>query len=137
MCDTLLTPTNGSLTCSYGNKTNSNCSYSCDKGYKLIGSSQRICQSSRLWSGMPTLCHPLQCPQLNPPNNGYIQLPCSYDYLSVCSIRCYDRYNITNGSDTFTCDLIDNTTVEWTPFGKCEGKLKSIFCLACKSMLDC
>ena len=122
-----MTPTNGSLTCTNGNKNDSTCSYSCDVGYQLIGSSQRTCQPSRFWSGVPTLCHPLQCPQLNPPDNGYIQLPCSHDYLSVCSVRCYDGYNITNGIDTFICDLINNTTVEWSPFGKCESKLKFLF----------
>ena len=131
-CHTLLTPTKGSLTCSNGNKTNSTCFYSCDMGYQLIGSSQRTCQPSRFWSGVSTLCCPLQCSQLNPPNNGYIQLPCSHDYLSVCSVRCFHGYNITNGSDTVKCRLINSTTVEWTPFGKCKSKLKSHF-----SFLSC
>ena len=96
-------------------------------GYQLIGSSQRTCQPSTFWSGVPTLCHPLQCSQLNPPDNGFIQLPCSRDYLSVCTIRCYDGYDIINGSDTFTCDLINTTMVEWTPFEECESKLKLHF----------
>ena len=126
-CHTLLTPTNGSLTCSNDNKINSNCSYSCDVGYQLIGSCQRTCQPNRFWSGVPTLCRPLQCRQLDPPDNGYIQLPCSRDYLSKCSVRCYDGYNITNGSDIFSCDLINTTTIEWTPFGKCKSKLKPHF----------
>ena len=126
-CHTLLTPSNGSLSCSNGIKTNSTCSYSCDVGYQLIGSSQRTCQTTRFWSGVPTLCCPLQCPQLNPPDNGYIQLPCSRDYLSKCSVRCFHGYNITNGSNTFSCDLINTTTVEWTPFGKCESKFTSYF----------
>ena len=123
-CHTLLPPKNGSLTCTDDNKTNSTCSYSCDLGYQLIGSSQRTCQPNRTWSGVSPLCRLLQCPQLNPPDNGYIQLPCSNDYLSVCSVRCFDGYNITNGSDTVKCRLINTTTVEWTPSGKCESELK-------------
>ena len=139
MCDTLLAPSNGSLTCSNGSKNNSTCSYSCDEGYQLIGSSQRTCQLSRFWSGVSTHCHPLQCPQLNPPDNGYIQLPCSHDYLSKCSVRCFDGYNIINGSDTVKCCLINTTTVEWTPFGKCKSKVKSHFSFlsSYKIMLDC
>ena len=126
-CHNLLTPTNGSLTCSNVNKINSTCNYSCDVGYELIGSSQRTCQSNRFWSGLPTFCHPLQCPQLNLPGNGFIQLPCSRDYLSVCSVRCFDGYNVTNGSDTVKCHLVNATTVEWSPFGKCESKFKPYF----------
>ena len=139
-CLTLLTPSNGSLTCSNSNKTNSTCSYSCDVGYELIGSSQHTCQPSSFWSGEPSHCRPLQCSQLNPPDNGYIQLPCSHDYLSVCSVRCFHGYNITNGSDIVKCHLINATTVEWTPFGKCKSKLKPytlVFCLVCKAMVDC
>ena len=122
LCHTLLTPSNGSLICTDGGKINSTCSYSCDVGYQLIGSSQRTCQPSSFWSGVSTLCRPLQCPQLNPPDNGYIQLPCSRNYLSKCSVKCFNGYNITNGNDTVKCHLINDTTVEWTPFGNCESK---------------
>ena len=96
-------------------------------GLQLFGSSHRTCQPNRFWSGVSALCHPLQCSQLNPPDNGYIQLPCSHDYLSTCFIRCFHGYNITNGSDIVKCRLINATTVEWTSFGKCESKLKSYF----------
>ena len=112
------------MTCTDDNKTNSTCSYFCDLGYQLIVSSQRTCQPSRFWSGVSTLCCPIQCPQPDPPDNGYIQLPCSYDYLSVCAVRCFDGYNITNGSDIVKCHRINNTKVEWTPSGKCESKLR-------------
>ena len=108
------------MICTNGNKTNSICSYSCDVGFQLIGSSQ---QSNRTWSGVSPICCPLQCPQLIHPDNGYIQLPCSHDYLSVCAVRCFDGYNITNGSDTVKCHLINTTTVEWTPSGKCQSEL--------------
>ena len=139
MCQTLLTPTNGSLICTNGSKINSTCSYFCDVGYQLIGSSQRTCQPSSFWSGVSTLCHPLQCPQLNPPVNGYIQLPCSHDYLSKCSVRCFDGYHITNASDTVKCHLINTTTVEWTPFGKCKSKSTMHICVlgaVGKSLID-
>ena len=125
-CHTLMSLSNGSFICSNGNKLNSTCSYSCDMGYQLIGSSERTCLPNRFWSGVPTLCRPLQCSQLNPPDNGYIQLPCSHDYLSKCSVRCFHGSNITNGSDTVKCDLINTTRVEWTLFGRC-GKSRYIF----------
>ncbi|NXQ22274.1 DAF factor, partial [Peucedramus taeniatus] len=39
--------------------------YTCDKGYKLVGSSQRICEVSGThvsWSGDPPVCQQVRCP---------------------------------------------------------------------------
>ncbi|NWT74945.1 DAF factor, partial [Prunella himalayana] len=45
----------------FGSKIN----YTCDKGYKLVGSSQRICEVSGThvsWSGDPPVCQQVSCP---------------------------------------------------------------------------
>ncbi|NXW71197.1 DAF factor, partial [Hirundo rustica] len=49
----------------FGSKIN----YTCDKGYKLVGDSQRICEVSGTrvsWSGDPPACQQVRCPA--PPN---------------------------------------------------------------------
>ncbi|NWV61780.1 DAF factor, partial [Malurus elegans] len=43
--------------------------YTCDKGYKLVGGSQRTCEVSGTrvsWSGDPPVCQQVRCP--SPPN---------------------------------------------------------------------
>ncbi|NXP46565.1 DAF factor, partial [Heliornis fulica] len=45
----------------FGSKVN----YTCDKGYKLVGGSQRTCEVSGThvsWSGDPPICQEVKCP---------------------------------------------------------------------------
>ena len=37
------------------------CSFLCDPGYKLTGSSSRQCLFNRSWSGEPVTCNILRC----------------------------------------------------------------------------
>ena len=37
-------------------KVNSVVKYKCNKGYKLIGSSYRVCKANGKWSGVPAQC---------------------------------------------------------------------------------
>ncbi|KAM7436911.1 hypothetical protein ABFA07_013413 [Porites harrisoni] len=32
------------------------CSFKCDRGYRLKGSKERVCQLDKTWSGIPTIC---------------------------------------------------------------------------------
>ena len=36
--------------------TGDTCSYTCDTGYELTGSSTRTCQTDGTWSGSDTMC---------------------------------------------------------------------------------
>ena len=51
---------NGQVTCSKGNELKSTCTYECDYGYGLIGSSETTCVSSGTgqpdWSEKPPIC---------------------------------------------------------------------------------
>ena len=103
--------------------TNNTCDMSCDLGYELVGSARRICQADGQWSGQLAYCTPLQCPPPTAPDNGFIQLPCSRDYGTVCQIRCFEKYEM-NGSDIISCGLINETAgVGWSLPGHCDGKL--------------
>ena len=134
MCSILLTaPSNGSLECPDGQVTDANCTVTCEAGYDVLGSSQRTCLADGSWSGEPFSCQPQQCPIPIPPGNGYIQLPCSLDYGSSCSIRCFDGFDISDSDQEFDCYLynMENSTsdidgVQWTDSGTCESKCKNI-----------
>ncbi|XP_027390358.1 sushi repeat-containing protein SRPX2 isoform X2 [Bos indicus x Bos taurus] len=60
-CPTLKPPLHGYLTCtSAGDNYGATCEYHCDGGYERQGTSSRVCQSSRQWSGSPPVCVPMK-----------------------------------------------------------------------------
>ncbi|XP_037677464.1 sushi repeat-containing protein SRPX2 isoform X2 [Choloepus didactylus] len=60
-CPTLKPPQHGYLTCSSaGDNYGATCEYHCDGGYDRQGTSSRVCQSSRQWSGSPPICAPMR-----------------------------------------------------------------------------
>ena len=130
MCPMLSAPQNGTISCLSGQVTGSLCSFSCDTGFTLIGSSRRVCRTTTIWSGTPTFCRPLQCVPLEPPEHGVILAPCRRDYTSSCSILCTFGYTI-DGPAVQTCVLNSQTaTVQWTEPPMCVGE----FSLQCSYM---
>ena len=59
-CPPLNAPNNGTISCLLGNDANPNpqetCSFTCNSGYQLMGSSTRTCQNSGSWSGNDAMC---------------------------------------------------------------------------------
>jgi len=59
-CPPLTVPDNGKIDCSLGKDGDANpedtCTFSCDGGYELQGSSVRTCQNSGSWSGTSAVC---------------------------------------------------------------------------------
>ncbi|KAM3612169.1 uncharacterized protein V6R79_003922 [Siganus canaliculatus] len=56
-CPQLFPPLHGYLTCSSdGNNYGATCEYHCDGGYERRGTSSRVCQFNRSWSGGPAEC---------------------------------------------------------------------------------
>ena len=132
ICPVRLTaPTNGRLHCPSGQITNEACQITCDPGYMLVGSADRVCQGHGVWSGEPSFCQPMQCPSPLSPDNGYIDLPCSQDYGSTCSVSCFQGYNVSEGSASLNCDLLENGAVQWEGSDiTCERKWNiDVFCL--------
>ena len=56
-CGNLTNPTNGQVSTSTGRTTFAQtATYSCDPGYNLVGSTQRTCQATGVWSGSVPTC---------------------------------------------------------------------------------
>ncbi|XP_064382164.1 sushi, von Willebrand factor type A, EGF and pentraxin domain-containing protein 1-like isoform X2 [Halichondria panicea] len=46
--------------------------YTCDYGFKLVGSSKRLCQNYGSWAGEAPICEQIKCPALKDPENGSV-----------------------------------------------------------------
>ncbi|XP_065905188.1 P-selectin-like [Dysidea avara] len=110
-CPPLTTPDNGDVDCSLGDDGEANpgdtCTYSCDDGYDLSGSTTRACQDDGTWSGTEAVCsREITCPPLTAPDNGGIDCSLGDDGVphegDTCSFTCDDGYDLT-GSDIRTC----------------------------------
>ena len=59
-CSLLTNPNNGMINCSLGDdgvhSYEDTCSFTCNTGYELTDSTQRICQSNGSWSGTDVMC---------------------------------------------------------------------------------
>ena len=59
-CPPLTAPDNGDIDCSLGGDTDANpgdtCTFTCDDGYELGGSTSRTCGDDGSWSGTDTTC---------------------------------------------------------------------------------
>jgi len=89
------------------------CTYTCDPGYELTGSSIRQCLSNRSWSGADVTCDILHCNNLtNAVENSVLVNDCGSEFGSVCSLGCETGYSSV-GNNTFTCDIV-NDVIQWS-----------------------
>ena len=113
-CTSLSSPTNGDMSCnSTGvSRYEDQCSFSCDPGSQLTGSSSRQCLSNGSWSGSDATCDILHCDSLTDGiENSVLANDCGSEFGSVCRVECNTGYRAV-GNDTFTCVSV-NDGVEW------------------------
>ncbi|XP_043075030.1 E-selectin-like isoform X3 [Puntigrus tetrazona] len=103
-------PDHASVKCThpYGNFSyDSKCEYSCEEGYELKGSSTRSCTSTTEWSGIPSTCELVQCPELIKPQKGHMQCQHpmgQFRYQSTCVFMCEEGYTLRDSSSsTLSC----------------------------------
>ena len=122
-CVSIFAPLNGYMECTGPQITNQSCSFTCELGYNLTGSSYRTCLPDHTWTGELTECPPLECGELTNPKNGVILLPCYDEYNETCTVTCEEGYYI-NGTEfwTQTCVLNEQNGVEWTKPPVCLGE---------------
>ncbi|RWS04130.1 P-selectin-like protein [Dinothrombium tinctorium] len=107
-CSELRPPPNGitSGMCESNSSVGSQCSFSCNPGFRLLGSAVLTCLSSGAWNGITPQCIPITCPQLRPPSNGFASGMCENGSLpgSRCTFSCNPGFNL-RGSGVLICLL--------------------------------
>ena len=118
-CPSLTDPNNGTINCSLGDDGVSSyedtCSFTCNTGYELTGSSERTCQSDGSWSGSSMSCIIMECPSSSLPINSMLAESCSSTYQSICELQCQEGFNGT-GDPSYVCNGLSNgSSVIWMP----------------------
>ncbi|XP_037393770.1 E-selectin-like [Pygocentrus nattereri] len=97
-------PDHGSVNCVHPNGNfsyDSQCEYTCNEGYQVVGSQRTQCKASAAWSTKPPTCEPFRCPTLEDPVNG--RMKCSGgSFGSSCSFSCNYGFNL-QGAPEITC----------------------------------
>ncbi|XP_015834822.1 sushi, von Willebrand factor type A, EGF and pentraxin domain-containing protein 1 isoform X1 [Tribolium castaneum] len=117
-CTKLPPPAYGSMICSHSdlgvtyNETEENlpvdtvCTFTCQDGKTLIGSSQRTCLPLARWDGLKTSCKQIKCPKLPPVKNGRVEpKSCTIGkqpYGKKCKISCNPGF-VLEGPPEKTC----------------------------------
>ena len=120
-CPELTDPMNGMMSCSMVNSRmfsyEDTCSFTCNTGYELTGSSERTCQSNGSWSGSSVSCIIMECPSSSLPMNSMLAESCSSTYQSMCELQCQEGFNGT-GDPSYLCDVLnDGSSVMWMAEG--------------------
>ncbi|KAM4021369.1 P-selectin-like isoform 2-T2 [Anomaloglossus baeobatrachus] len=117
-CPTLTDPDDGLMVCSYATNYKTQCSFSCSKGFRLIGSSVLSCQTSGAWTSSVPRCEAVQCNALVAPTMG--KMNCSQvnsAFGTVCTFTC--EYGLLLiGEDTLECE---STGIWNTEVPTCEA----------------
>ena len=116
-CPLLNNPNSGMINCSLGDDGMSSyedtCSFTCNTGYELTGSTERTCQSDGSWSGSPVSYIIMECPSSSLPMNSMLAESCNSTYQSMCELECQEGFNGT-GDPLYVCDVLSNgSSVMW------------------------
>ncbi|XP_061166124.1 sushi, von Willebrand factor type A, EGF and pentraxin domain-containing protein 1-like [Saccostrea echinata] len=135
-CPPLPKPKHGNMICDHDDFSFSTvCRFTCDTGYKLVGSRKRECLAIAYWTGIPTRCKEITCQPLPQVREGVVKpLDCTANEVSfgtICQVECAPGYSL-EGPERKQC------TPEgmWAPesFGemsRCEDKSPpNLFCPA-------
>lgn len=102
-CPPLNPPRHGTMSCTASDYVfETECHFSCDAGYSLVGSKKRTCLSISLWDGLPALCRPVSCSALKPlPNGDILPGKCmrgKSTYGEICNYTCKDGFQLSGPS---------------------------------------
>ena len=122
-CDPVLeAPANGTMECDM-QTVGETCSFSCDEGFTLRGSDSRTCLPSLQWREPPAICDPPLCPELSPPDNGFVLFPCTREEGHLCRVVCAHGYS-QSGPANQTCRKDTTGNLTWSEGPQCVGEFE-------------
>ncbi|XP_052257236.1 sushi, von Willebrand factor type A, EGF and pentraxin domain-containing protein 1-like isoform X1 [Dreissena polymorpha] len=96
-CPALMKPKNGHMICTTDDFSfNTVCRFTCDTGYKLVGSKKRTCLAIAFWTGINTRCREITCRPLPVVRDG-VTYPAScttgdVPFGTTCTVTCHTGY---------------------------------------------
>ncbi|XP_068677677.1 uncharacterized protein [Montipora foliosa] len=103
-CEKILPPRYGKMSCS-GLITSATCTFSCNSGYDLVGSTNRTCLPNSGWSGTLAMCKAKQCPELTTMSlEQTVSVPCFSSFGSTCHFGCRSGF-FMQGDGHAKCSL--------------------------------
>ncbi|RWS17960.1 sushi: von Willebrand factor type A: EGF and pentraxin domain-containing protein 1-like protein, partial [Dinothrombium tinctorium] len=101
-CPVLSPPANGTIVNQCQNIAGSTCTFLCNSGMNLVGSSTTVCQINGTWTHPPPECRSELCPEIAPPSNGSIVGgKCNLALGSVCEFQCQEGFTLQGDSKLF------------------------------------
>ena len=101
-CGVLSDIPRGRIVCADEDRYNSECTYKCNSGFSIYGSTTRRCLETGKWSGSVPECHRVSCPALLPPDHGSMKCNQESHHNSTCSITCDTCFTLV-GSTARRC----------------------------------
>lgn len=105
-CDTPQHPFHGRVDCEkYPLTVGTKCTFKCKAGYIIDGAKERICASSKKWTGKPVKCIPITCgvqPRLVSGNVESCKVGEKVNYGKTCFYNCYGGFEL-RGPQYLTC----------------------------------
>jgi len=105
---------NGEYICDGAQVTGAVCNFKCEHGYRLIGSDERQCLRTSMWSGNATSCQVLHCKELSNPENGSVILPCPTRLNTTCRISCSPGFYSVAQNLIQQCEVTDENVAVWS-----------------------
>ncbi|XP_011402452.1 PREDICTED: P-selectin-like isoform X1 [Amphimedon queenslandica] len=95
-CPRLADPENGDV--KFQQSVGSTAMYTCNRGFRLIGSDRRTCQQNGVWSGQQPKCKSIFCPKLFAPRYGSVQQT-GNTYGARAVYQCNDGFQLDGNTD--------------------------------------
>nr|XP_039267286.1 uncharacterized protein LOC120342501 isoform X7 [Styela clava] len=114
----LESPESGTLSCTNENIKDSVCTFECETGYYVAGSSRNECTDDNndgigRWEKMEPTCEVITCDVIDPNKlSRETNYSCTNENIgnSKCDFNCPDKYRLHNGVDTIYCEDVDETS---------------------------
>lgn len=124
-------PSHGYITCSGPQVTDHNCTFTCERGYSIKGSSFHTCLPSGKWSGILPYCQIQQCPHVNVTDKTLVLYPCNNTYNGSCNVLCRHGFQVSGKAGIIkwrqTCEHIEDGSVAWRNSETCTGQYEGTY----------